>query len=301
MLFSNILIVLAACLTQEPADTAGEVYEFNIQGVQIAADSGLRTMILSSETGLIELEHNGQSFKIQTPTESEAAQELPANLSLEQRNIIRQRLLQQRFSSLRAVPKTSELNEDVLVILNAVVGRGSSMDVLSLTAEQLAELQELSSEYDAKIREANTKFLGVEEPLRSKLVKQKYLKLRSEYRPKFSKVLLPHQLEHLAKWSPRALGAIKTVTETPIGEILGLTKTEIESLRSDTDKVVEELKKASRKAREQVMEIYEQRLTERQRKLLQKHFGRDRAKTDIFDSSISNFIFMLDFDLNEKK
>lgn len=113
-------------------------------------------------------------------------------------------------------------------------------------------------------------------------------------------VLLPHQLEVLANWSPAELGIIKTLTDTPVGEIIGLSDEDQKRLRRRTDKAVEELKQKVAETRSEIMKLYEESLTETQKKQLGSKFG-DLAEESIYETSVSNFIRIMDFDLEEKE
>lgn len=274
---------------------SAEIFEFRINGVTVASDANLTTLILSSETGLIEYDNGKQKMLIKIPSDAEFEKEIPAGLKQEEHELLRQKLIQQKFASLRSIPREDKVNTDTLSILNAIVGRGSELEQIGASPEQREKLQEISKDYSRQVQEINEKYGSLPKTQRDRLAATAKQKLKSEVAESITKVLLPHQLEFLAGWSPSKLGIMKTLTETPAGEIIGLSEMELESLREETDEVVEELKAEIEAAREKLMVVYDKHLTDKQRKDIKNEFG-NIANENIQRSSVTNLIRMMDYE-----
>ena len=98
------------------------------------------------------------------------------------------------------------------------------------------------------------------------IVGKEIKKIEVEFYANVTNELLRHQKLAIANWRPESRGISKTLTETPIGKTIGLTEMQLEEIRERSDEIGAEFHEAYKKARTEVLELYEDVLTKEQAK-----------------------------------
>jgi hypothetical protein len=182
-------------------------------------------------------------------------------------------LYQEKLNSNRSVPAILNLLAMDKLNYDEIFG------AIGLTDAQRADIVAMQADYSKKLTQIEQQPYTYELGYGSLEDQIKGLKDKAvdEFRERFNEVMLPHQLEAILSMDALRVGFAKTVTESPVGDILKVTDRQKEKIRKRADALADKIEKFNREIREESLDIVAEELDAEQMEQLMKTYPREEV------------------------
>lgn len=166
----------------------------------------------------------------------------------------------------------AELPTDQFRLLNHLATAQDAFLGANFTVDQRARITGTYRSYRVAIQELEELVGQTAVEFRESLRQRELALIVPAHRDQLTEMLLPREVEMLARWSPRQVGLIHFLATSPIALDLGMTQQDQKGLADERDRLVERLMDRAVNVRRQVFEAHLELLNDDQRAAIERIF-----------------------------